>query len=58
MIRLVFLLHVLATLTMFGAIWIVQAVHYPLFAQVGKAGWAAYEAQHRAASRSSSARRW
>ena len=44
--RAVFLLHVLATLTMFGAIWIVHVVHYPLFALVGKAGWAAYEAQH------------
>lgn len=44
--RLVFLLHVLATLTMLGVIWIVQVVHYPLFAQVGAAGWAAYEAGH------------
>ena len=42
----VFLAHVLATLTMFGAIWIVQVVHYPLFALVGDAGWAGYEAQH------------
>ncbi|MFN3596319.1 MAG: hypothetical protein ACK41D_03510 [Rubricoccaceae bacterium] len=47
-LRLVFLLHVLSTLTMFGAIWIVQLVHYPLFAGVGAAGWAAYEAQHQA----------
>lgn len=46
--RLVFLLHVLATLTMFGAIWIVQVVHYPLFALVGRAGWGAYEAAHQA----------
>jgi hypothetical protein len=44
--RLVFLLHVLATLTMFGAIWIVQIVHYPLFSFVGRAGWAAYEGAH------------
>ena len=42
----VFLVHVLATLTMFGAIWIVQVVHYPLFAGVGEAGWLDYEAQH------------
>lgn len=46
MIRTVFLLHLLATLAMFGAIWTVQIVHYPLFAQVGAAGWAAYEAGH------------
>ncbi len=33
---------------MFGAIWIVQVVHYPLFSGVGEAGWAAYEASHQA----------
>ena len=32
---------------MTGAIWVVQAVHYPLFAAVGRAGWAEYEAAHR-----------
>ncbi len=48
MTRLAFLLHVLATLTMFGAIWIVQVVHYPLFGLVGKAGWSAYESAHQA----------
>ncbi len=42
----VFLLHLLATLAMLGAIWIVQVVHYPLFAGVGEAGWSAYEASH------------
>lgn len=42
----VFLLHLLATLAMLGAIWIVQVVHYPLFAGVGDMGWAAYEANH------------
>ena len=44
--KAVLLLHVLSTLTMFGAIWIVQVVHYPLFAGVGTGGWAAYEAAH------------
>ena len=44
--KLVFLLHVLSTLVMVGVIWIVQVVHYPLFAGVGGAGWAAYEAGH------------
>ena len=44
--KLVFLLHVLSTLVMVGVIWVVQVVHYPLFAGVGGAGWAAYEASH------------
>lgn len=44
--KLVFLAHLLATLTMFGAIWIVQVVHYPLFGLVGDGTWASYEAQH------------
>ena len=44
----VFLLHLLATLAMLGAIWTVQVVHYPLFAGVGADGWAAYEASHQA----------
>ncbi|GAB5534396.1 MAG: hypothetical protein Rubg2KO_06450 [Rubricoccaceae bacterium] len=44
--KAVFFAHVLATLTMFGAIWIVQVVHYPLFSSVGDAGWAGYESQH------------
>lgn len=38
--------HVLATLYMTGLIWFVQLVHYPLFAQVGADGFAAYEAAH------------
>jgi len=32
---------------MTGVIWIVQVVHYPLFAAVGAAQWPAYEAAHR-----------
>lgn len=35
-----------ATLTMFGVIWLVQLVHYPLFAGVGADGFTAYEATH------------
>ena len=46
MTTLLFLAHVLATLTMLGVIWIVQVVHYPLFAGVGEAGWADYSAGH------------
>lgn len=43
---LVFLLHLGATLALVGLIWTVQVVHYPLFAGVGEAGWAAYEVAH------------
>lgn len=35
-----------ATLMMTGLIWFVQIVHYPLFGQVGKPGFALYEASH------------
>ncbi len=42
------LAHVFATLTMFGVIWVVQLVHYPLFAGVGADGFADYEAAHQA----------
>jgi hypothetical protein len=31
---------------MTGVIWVVQVVHYPLFARVGADGWAAYHAEH------------
>lgn len=30
-----------------GVIWVVQVVHYPLFADVGDDAWRAYEAGHR-----------
>jgi hypothetical protein len=42
----VFLANLAATLLMTGAIWIVQAVHYPLFAAVGAEGFVRYEAEH------------
>lgn len=35
-----------ATLWLAGMIWTVQVVHYPLFAQVGTDGFAAYQAAH------------
>jgi len=38
--------HVVVTLFMTGLIWFVQVVHYPLFALVGKADFAAYERLH------------
>jgi len=44
----VLLVHALATFAMVGIIWMVQVVHYPLFALVGGPGFAAYEAAHSA----------
>ena len=44
--ELVFVAHLAATLVMVGVIWFVQLVHYPLFAGVGAAGFAAYAAEH------------
>jgi hypothetical protein len=41
-----FVAQVAATLVMAGVIWFVQVVHYPLFARVGRAEFAAYEAEH------------
>jgi hypothetical protein len=35
-----------ATLFMTGVIWIVQTVHYPLFALVGRDGFPEYEREH------------
>ncbi len=46
MTSLVFVVHLVATLAMVGVIWVVQLVHYPLFAGVGADGWPAYEASH------------
>jgi hypothetical protein len=43
---LLLLLHAAATLFMTGLIWFVQIVHYPLFASVGRADFAAYEREH------------
>jgi hypothetical protein len=41
-----FLSQFAATLVMTGVIWFVQVVHYPLFARVGEAEFAAYEAEN------------
>ena len=41
-----FLLDCAATLYLWGVIWTVQLVHYPLFARVGAADWAVYHAAH------------
>ncbi|MDX2029210.1 MAG: hypothetical protein SF339_00975 [Blastocatellia bacterium] len=44
--RLLLLANVAATLYLVGLIWQVQIVHYPLFAQVGDAGFATYARLH------------
>ncbi len=44
--RLLLPLQLLSTLGMFGVIWFVQVVHYPLFLDVGAGQFAVYEAAH------------
>jgi hypothetical protein len=46
MIKLVLLANTAATFFMIGLIWFVQIVHYPLFARVGRDGFAGYELSH------------
>ena len=46
MTSLVFAVHLAVSFAMVGVIWVVQLVHYPLFAGVGADGWAAYERAH------------
>lgn len=41
-------IHAAATCFMAGVIWIIQVVHYPLFAMVGTDGFSAYERSHAA----------
>lgn len=43
---LVLVLHVVATFTMTGLIWMVHWVHYPLFAEVGPATFEPYHQGH------------
>jgi len=40
------LVHAAATWTMVGVIWVMQLVHYPLFAQVGTETYATYQTLH------------
>jgi uncharacterized membrane protein len=42
----VWLVHVAATLFLVGLIWVIQVVHYPLFAEVGHEQFATYEQRH------------
>jgi hypothetical protein len=39
-------LHAVSTIALFGLIWFVQLVHYPLFHRVGPEGFAEYESSH------------
>lgn len=39
-------LHAVSTLMLAGLIWMVQIVHYPLFAKVGEVAFCDYERQH------------
>lgn len=45
--RMVLLLQLAATLYMTGVIWLVQVVHYPLFANVAPTAFEVYEQRHR-----------
>lgn len=42
------LAHLAATWAMVGLIWLVQVVHYPLFAHVGESAFVEYERRHQA----------
>ncbi|MFM1848787.1 MAG: hypothetical protein RL417_2261 [Pseudomonadota bacterium] len=46
MITSLLLIHAAATLIMVGVIWVIQLVHYPLFALVGRENFTAYERSH------------
>jgi hypothetical protein len=46
--QLILIANIVATLLMTGVIWIVQVVHYPLFALVGRENFPAYEVAHSA----------
>ncbi|MEQ8358952.1 MAG: hypothetical protein RH860_05640 [Cytophagales bacterium] len=39
-------IHLLSTALMFGVIWFVQIIHYPLFALVEEKNFASYEKEH------------
>jgi hypothetical protein len=46
MLTTFFLIHLGSTWFMVGLIWIIQIVHYPLFARVGNDQFVAYEREH------------
>ncbi len=45
-VNLLLVAHACATLIMTGVIWVVQVVHYPLFALVGAERYADYQREH------------
>ena len=46
LLEIVLGIHAFSTLAMTGLIWMVQLVHYPLFAKVGEEAFREYEAAH------------
>ena len=46
MMETVIAIHHAATWSLVGLIWTIQLVHYPLFSEVGSAGFVAYHRQH------------
>ena len=46
MLKILFLLQLVATIFMTGAIWVIQVVHYPLFVRVGAVVFRDYAAAH------------
>ena len=46
MLTYLFLIHLGSTWFMVGLIWLIQVVHYPLFARVGKDQFVLYEREH------------
>ena len=45
-VRRLVIAHVVATMFMVGMIWTIHYVHYPLFAEVGEATYAAFQSAH------------
>ena len=46
MLEVLAILHAISAIAMFGLLWFVQIVHYPLFSLVGAEGFTTYELQH------------
>jgi hypothetical protein len=45
-VKYILFVHLAATLFMVGVIWLMQVVHYPLFARIGQEGFALYSRAH------------
>lgn len=44
--KILFIIHILTSLTMLGLIWFVQIVHYPLFSQIPADNYSLYQQLH------------